>query len=169
MIDAVRIPEDRLPVLLGKRGAVKRAIEKSTQTRIEVTDVVTIEGDDPLLALKAKDIVRAIGRGFTPGQARRLMDDNCMLHVVSLDGEGFRKRQRIFGRVIGNEGRARKRIEAETGAKICIRGKTISIIGTPDQLRPAEEAVGELLSGKTHSFAYAMMRKRKSGKSGPSL
>ncbi|GAF95867.1 unnamed protein product, partial [marine sediment metagenome] len=50
----------------------------------------------------------------------------------------------------------------ETGASICIQGKTLSLIGTPDELGPAEEAVEELLAGKMHSYAYRMMdRKRR--------
>ena len=106
-------------------------------------------------------MVRAVGRGFSPAQAKRLLEDECDLHVISLQGENPKRRQRMLGRVIGNEGRAKKRIEEETGAIICIKGKTLSIIGNPDELGPAEEALEELLSGKTHAYAYKVMRLKK--------
>jgi len=156
----VRIPEDREPVLIGKAGSVKRGIEHSTGTDIEVSDVVKITGEDPLNVLKARDIVTAIGRGFSPKEAERLIEDECELHVISLQGETYKKRTRLMGRVIGNDGRAKKIIEKETGASIAVRGKTVSVIGTPGELGPAEEALGELLGGKTHAHAYNMMRRR---------
>jgi ribosomal RNA assembly protein len=161
MTEVVRIPEERIPVLIGRNGSVKGWIEKATKTRVEVSDIVEIEGEDPLLLMKARDIVRAIGRGFSPAHAKRLLEEDCELHVLSLQGETPKKRQRILGRIIGNSGRAKKRIESETGAVICIMGKTISLIGTPEELGPAEEALGELLCGKTHAYAYSVMRRSK--------
>lgn len=162
MIEVIRIPEDRTPVLIGKNGSVKKKIEKATHTEIEVSHTVKITGEDPLGLLKAKDMVTAIGRGFSPKETERLKEDDCELHVISLQGDSFKKRVRMLGRVIGNDGRTRKIIENETGASITVKGKTVSIIGTPDEMRPAEEALGELLGGKTHAHAYSMMRRRKS-------
>jgi ribosomal RNA assembly protein len=163
MIEIVRIPEERKSVLIGKEGNVKAGIEKGTGTKIEVSDVVHISGDDPILVLKAKEMVLAIGRGFSPDHAEKLLEEpGCELHVMSLEGESVKKRRRLFGRVIGKGGKSRRRIESETGASVCIQGKTLSLIGTPDQLGPAEEAVQKLLAGKTHSHAYRRMQMKKS-------
>jgi ribosomal RNA assembly protein len=160
IIELVRIPEDREPVLIGKNGSVKKKMEAMTRTEIEVSEGVKITGDDPLLVLKARDMVTAIGRGFSPGEAERLAEDECEFHVVSLQGETLKKRTRMLGRVIGNAGRTKKIIERETGACVAVKGKTVSVIGTPEELAPAEEALGELLGGKTHAHAYSMMRRR---------
>jgi ribosomal RNA assembly protein len=160
VIEIVKIPEDREAVLIGKGGSVKKKIEQSTGTEIEVSDIVKITGEDPLLVLKAKDVITAIGRGFSPKEAERLIGDDCELHVISLQGETLKKRTRLLGRVIGNDGRAKKIIENETGAAIAVKGKTVSVIGKPAELGPAEEALWELLGGKTHAHAYNMMRRR---------
>jgi len=157
MIEIVRITGDRKPVLLGKNGSVKKRIEEATGTSIEVSGVVEISGEDPVSVLKAKEIVTAISRGFIPKKAMRLAEDDCELRIVSLEGETLKKRKRLFGRVIGRGGSSRKRIESETGASVCIKGKTVSIIGMPDEAGPAEAAVEELLSGKTHAWAYRKM------------
>jgi ribosomal RNA assembly protein len=162
MIEIVRIPDDRKPVLIGTNGRVRERLEKSTGTKIEVGEEVKISGDDPLLVLKAKETVTAIGRGFSPGKAGRLLEEGCELHVISLDGESLKKRKRLFGRVIGKRGRTRENIESETGASLCIYGKTLSLIGTPDELGPAEDAVQELLAGKTHAYAYKKMKIKQS-------
>jgi ribosomal RNA assembly protein len=161
MMDIARIPEDRLPALIGKGGRTKAAIENWTQTRIEAGDPVRIDGEDPFMVLKAKDMVSAIGRGFALRQVKRLLEEECEFRMVSLDGESPHKRQRLIGRVIGNEGRVRRRIEEETGALMCVRGKTISLIGKPAELAPAQDALSEILAGKTHAWAYTVMRRRK--------
>ncbi len=161
MIEIARIPEDRITSVIGKGGSVKKRIERTTRTSIEVTDIVKIDGEDPIMVLKARDTVLAIGRGFSPKVARRIIDEDCELHIVSLQGETDKTRKRLLGRVIGNEGRAKKMIERETGVDIAIKGKTLSVIGASDQLGPAEEALGSLLSGKTHAYAYNSMRRKK--------
>ncbi|UCD02999.1 MAG: RNA-processing protein [Candidatus Aenigmatarchaeota archaeon] len=161
MIEELRIPEDRLPVLIGKKGRTKKAIEELTETSIEVSDWVKITGEDPLKLVKARDMVKAIGRGFSPEEAERLIEHDCNLHVISLNGETYKKRTRLLGRVIGNKGRSKRIIENETGASIAIKGKTVSIIGTPGETAPAEEALLDLLAGKTHAYAYKDMNKHK--------
>jgi ribosomal RNA assembly protein len=109
------------------------------------------------MVMKAREVVTAIGRGFPPETAFRLIDEDAELHVISLEGESLKKRKRLFGRVIGRDGGCRKRIENDTGASLAIYGKTLSIIGEQDQVGPAQDAVEELLSGKTHAHAYKKM------------
>lgn len=160
-MDIVRIPEDRMSALIGKKGRTKKSLEKWTGTRIEAGDPVKIDGEDPLMVLKAKDMVWAIGRGFALHQAKRLLEEDCEFRLVSLEGEKGKKRERMLGRVIGNDGRVKSRIEEETGALLCVRGKTIALIGKPGELAPAEGALSEILAGKTHAWAYTVMRRRK--------
>jgi ribosomal RNA assembly protein len=161
MQEIVRVAEDRIPAVVGKGGRTKAAIEKWTGTHLDISDVVRIEGDDPMMVLKARDMVTALGRGFSMKDVKRLLEDDCCLHVISLGCEKQKKRERLFARVIGNGGVVKKRIEEESGALVCIRGKTLSIIGKPDEVQPAEKAVEELLLGKTHAWAYKAMRMRK--------
>ena len=161
MLEIVRITEDRIPAVIGKGGKTKASIEKWTSTRLDVSDVVRIEGVDPIMVLKAKDMVAAIGRGFSLKQVKKLLAEECSLHVISLGGESRKKRERLLARAIGSDGIVKKRIEEESGAIVCISGKTLSLIGTPEELRPAEKAVGEILLGKTHAWAYRAMRMRK--------
>ena len=162
MIEIARIPDERKSVLIGKGGKVREMIERCTGTVIEVGDDVKVSGKDSLQVMLAKDMITAIGRGFTPGKANKLMVEGSELRVISFDGETLKKRKRLFGRVIGKDGRTRERIEASTGAAISIYGKTISFIGTPSEVGPAEDAVQELLLGKRHSYAYIRMLAKKS-------
>ena len=161
MIEYVRIPGERIPVLLGRNHSSLKQIEEETGTIITIDDGVKIEGNDPIMMLKTKDIVTAIGRGFDVKKSLRLLEDECELRVISLTGETQKKRTTMLGRVIGNKGRSKNIIEKETGASVAIKGKTIAIIGTPDELVPAENALEEILIGKTHAHAYNVMKRMK--------
>ena len=163
MIEAVRVPDDRKAAVIGRGGRTREMIEKATRTQITVSDDVEIDGEDVLMVLMAKEMVTAIGRGFSAKDAMKLRQEGCELRTISLEGENERKRKRLFGRVIGREGRSRELIEKETGASLCVRGKTLCMIGTPEELDPAQEAVEKLLQGKTHAYAYKRMKIRKAG------
>ena len=73
-------------------------------------------GDDILSAqpFKATEIVTAIGRGFSEQNAMLLMDDDNRLHVMDIRdyaGKSAASMERIRGRIIGEDGRARRNIE----------------------------------------------------------
>ena len=72
----LRIPKERVAVLIGKKGEVKRGLEHATKTKITVQSdegEVNITGKDALLLYLAREIIRAIGRGFNPDVAQVLL------------------------------------------------------------------------------------------------
>lgn len=161
-MQTIRIPQERIGVLVGPKGATKRRIQKQTHTEIEVSEEgVVIEGD-PLTELTALNIVHAIGRGFTPEKALRLLDEaNIFLLVNITDYAGTSKSiHRLKGRIIGEKGRSRKKIERQTNTLISVYGKTVGIIGGYDDAEKAKEAVIMLLSGSRHATVYKSLEKQ---------
>lgn len=152
-MDAIKIPEQRKGVLIGKDGSVKKKIEEKTRTSIRVEEDIEIDGES-LDIYRAKEIIKAIGRGFSPKSAMKLLDDDYRLVVISLGNETEKKMKRMFSRVIGREGRCKKKIELRTNTDICIYGKTISVIGSWENVDKATEVIGMLLEGKPHSYVY---------------
>lgn len=153
MIDVIKIPEQRKGVLIGKKGSVKGKLEGKTRTKITIDDAVEIEGE-PLEVLKAKEIIKAIGRGFSPETAFRLLDDEFRLVIINLGQESEKKIRRVFSRIIGKEGKCKKRIQMQTKTNICIYGKTISIIGSWEDVEKASDVICLLMEGKPHSYVY---------------
>lgn len=153
MIEIVKIPEQRKGVLIGKDGCVKKELEKRTHTKITIGESIEIEGE-VLDVMKAKDIVRAIGRGFSPEKAFKLMDDDFRFVVISLSDKTERQRHRIFSRIIGKRGRCRRNLEMLTKTYISVYGKTISIIGNWQNVKKACDAIELLIEGKKHSYVY---------------
>jgi ribosomal RNA assembly protein len=156
MKDFVKIPQERMPVLIGKEGSVKKELERKTSTKITVREDVEIEGETFDVMLAA-NIVKAIARGFSPENAFLLLDEEYELNVITLSGETDKTIKRLMGRVIGTEGRTRKKIEDMCGAKISIYGKTIAIIARGPGLDAATKCVETLIKGKTHGYAYKVM------------
>jgi len=158
MIKSVKIPEERLAVLIGERGATKRFIQKKTKTKIKIDEEIIIEGE-ALDVLTAESIIKAIGRGFSPPSAMLLLDEeNCFDLVQLPDNEKARKR--ICARLIGTNGRARRNLEGLTKTRISVYGKTVGIIGSYDDAAKAKEAIEKLIGGFSHRSVYEMLEKK---------
>jgi len=169
--EEVRVSQDRIGVLIGKGGATKRDIEGKTGSRISVDSregIVAVEGDDAGGVISAVEVVRAIGRGFSPERAFVLLsDEDMILDIIELSPLADTPQQldRIRGRVIGKDGRSREQIEDMTGTAISVHGKTVSIIGGIEQVKTARTAVEMLLSGVPHETVFSFLdRKRREAK-----
>ncbi len=159
MIEEVNIPDERKPVLIGKEGSVKDEIEDRTETKITIKECIIVDGEDPIMVMKAAEIVRAIGRGFAPEKAMLLISEDYELRIVTLQAENENTRKRLMSRVIGSKGATRKILENDTNCLISVYGKTVSLIGKLEEVLKAEEAVRFLLQGRSHGYVYARLRK----------
>ena len=157
----VRIPEDRVGVLIGEDGETKREFEDLTDCSLTIEDnLAEVEGE-VIDEMKAQEIVKAIGRGFSPKRAFQLLEERKMLHIIDIDryADTSNDRERLKGRVIGRDGEARRHIEKETETEISVYGGTIGLIGKGINIEVAQEAITMLLKGSTHSTAYNYLEK----------
>jgi len=168
----LKIPRDRVGALVGPSGSVKAVIERKLSVGLQVeseTGAVQITllstAEDPTVLFRAKEVVTAIGRGFAPDHAFRLLDDDeIVFEVIDLReivGRSPSDLKRLKGRVIGKEGKTRRIIEELSEANISVYGHTISIIGYPDQDSIAREAVSMLIRGSLHGTVYRFLHKKR--------
>ena len=162
----VRIPEDRIGVLIGKSGKTKMEIEKRCLVKLEIDSHVgeiVVRGSEDITdfnPFKAVEIIIAIGRGFSPKNAMMLLNGTNTLHVMDLQqlvGKSSSKLERIKGRIIGEDGGARRNIENLSKTAISIYGKTVSVIGSPNQLKTAIDAISSLSNGSMHGAVYSKL------------
>ena len=144
-----------------RRKVINREVMDELKEKLEVNvmrkeNIVDISGEDGLKLMQAKNIVKAIGRGFSPVRAYRLMEDD-ELEIIEIK----RRIEAVKARVIGSEGKTRKRIEEYTGAIISVYGKTISIIGKWEQRENAKKAVEMIMNGSEHKSVYRFLEKIK--------
>jgi ribosomal RNA assembly protein len=169
----VRIPKERVGVLVGPDGKIKQSIEEKFMVELNVesesggvTIVLAEKARDPSLLFKAKDTVTAIGRGFSPEQAFRLLrNDDAIFDFIDLRtifGRSDSDIKRVKGRVIGANGKTRKLIEELTDASVVVYGHTIGFIGTFEQVDVARNAVQMLIDGSQHHTVYKYLQRKRS-------
>jgi ribosomal RNA assembly protein len=166
MEEIIRVGHNRLPVLIGPNGTVKKQIEKKTKTKIDIDShlgEVTISSDQSFFEVHtAKNIISAIGRGFSPENAFNLLKDDFVLEIIPLEDYVKNSRHRhtqIKGRVIGREGRIKKLIESKFSSIISVYGKTVSIIASEDNIKDARDAVEKILAGAKHSTVIKAIKR----------
>jgi len=162
-----KIPKERIAVLIGKDGITKKHIESATNIKLKIDSKegdVFLEGEDALGLYSAREVVKAIGRGFNPEVALLLLKPDYMFEMLNMLDYVKSKNHmiRLKGRVIGAEGRSRKTIEDLTETYISVYGKTIGIIGFSENVAIAKKAIESLLSGSPHSSVYKWLEKRRS-------
>lgn len=168
----VRIPMERIGVLIGPNGRVKEGIEKKFNVELQIDSdagsvkiMLSTDAQDPSSLFRTREVVTAIGRGFSPERAFRLLEDEeTTLQVIDLReilGRSQSDIKRFKGRIIGKNGRTRGIIEELTEAEVSIYGYTVSIIGNTDQANAAREAILMLLKGKQHRTVYQYLYKKR--------
>ncbi|MFU8868562.1 KH domain-containing protein [Natronococcus sp.] len=163
----VKIPQDRIGVLIGEGGETMREIEAAAEVRLDIDSEngsVAVETvGDPVRGLKGPEIVRAIGRGFPPEEALQLLEDDMMqLDIVDIDAAARNKNdmKRKKGRLIGEDGRTRELMEELSGADVVIYGSTLGAIGTPPEVDAVRTAAEMLLDGAPHGTVYSFLEER---------
>jgi ribosomal RNA assembly protein len=164
MGEFVKIPAERVRVLNGKDGSTKKRIEKKCNVEliIDPEGEVEIEGD-PADVFFARDIVKAIGRGFTPESALKLLGHDYGLYIIPLKDHVTSENAlaRVKGRVIGEKGKIKAQIEEATDSYVSVYGNTIAIISRIDSMEYAKEAIGMLIDGARHTSVLGYLAKAK--------
>src|SRR3989344_5256647 len=133
----LKIPVDRVAILIGKNGEVKKKIEKKMHVHI---DIHSEEGD----------VI--------------VSDEDNTLELITISdfsGNSQKKLLRLRGRVIGQEGKSRKMIESLTETYISVYGKTIALIGGVEAVAMSRQAVEMLLEGAPHGNVYKWLEDKR--------
>jgi len=167
MTDHVKVPSDRIGVIVGRGGSIRKAIEARSSAKLEIDSetgsVHIVSSEDPIGAMRAVEVITAIGRGFSPEKAFRLFDDEmAMLELMDLSKVTSTPKElkRVKGRIIGKDGRTRDTIESLTTASISVYGKTVGAIGRPEQIQIVRAAINMLIDGAPHSHVYNFLERK---------
>jgi len=126
----IRIPGDRIGVLIGNNGKTRRQIESTFGVKITVESdsggvEIKVNQDQPDVSVMftVKNIVKAIGRGFSPKKALMLQDEDNDIMVIDLEeyvGTSKNAQKRVRGRIIGKEGKSREILEELTECQVSV-------------------------------------------------
>jgi len=159
----LKIPLDRVGVLIGPQGDTKKYIEEHTHVSLDIDSEVgeicidDHASEDPLMIFKVEHMVRAIGRGFSPEHAFRLFSDEVDFYLFDIHeyvGKKPSHVKRLKSRVIGSEGKTKRVLEELTQANISVYGHTIAVIADIFFMDIVKKAIDMLLSGSKHATVY---------------
>jgi ribosomal RNA assembly protein len=164
----IKVPAERIAVLIGKKGAVVERIKQECVVDVEIesaTGNVVVEYDTKSLLegnpFKALEIISAIARGFSPEKAFKLLHEDIVFQLLDMRdyvGNSQSSISRVKGRIIGERGKSRRTIEELSGADVSIYGHTVGFIGIFDAIKVSVEAIILLSKGSSHRTVYAMLQ-----------
>ena len=124
----LKIPKDRVAVLIGKEGEVKKGIEDETKSKIKIDSKegdIFVSGEDALGLYTCRELVLAVGRGFNPDIAKLLLKQDYVLEIVNLNeyaGKSKNTALRLKGRTLSQSTRFRSNV-AEFPARLLNRSR----------------------------------------------
>lgn len=162
--EIIRIPAERVKVLIGPEGKTKKLVEKKCKIKLDISaeGEVTASGESADVFF-SKDVIIAIGRGFNPQKALKLTKPDYQFLLFHLKEYLPTEKaiKRIKGRIIGENGKMKEQIEATTDSDISVFGNTVGIISKIDSIAYAQEAVEMLINGAKHSSVYSYLARAK--------
>jgi ribosomal RNA assembly protein len=159
----LKVPIDRIAVLIGHNGETKKELEEKSGCKINIdsksgeVEIDDHEVIDPLMIIKVENIIKAIGRGFSPQKATRLMYDDSDFFVFNLyDYVGKKEShiRRLKSRMIGREGKTKRVLEELTDANISVYGHTVSVISDIIRMNILKKSIDMILTGSKHARVY---------------
>ncbi len=168
----MKIGKNRIAVLIGIDGKIKKEIEKALGVKLDIDsktgdcEVFPIIDDPnyvPLNVYTAQKVVNAINRGFNPSKAMKLMKENYDLEVfnlLSILGKSEKHVKRVKGRIIGRNGEMRRAIERFGESFVSVYGKTVSIIALYEDLQIARKAINMLIKGLPHNMVIKYLERK---------
>lgn len=162
VMEIIKVPAERVHVIIGPGGKTKQLLEQRCNVKLNVTrdgDVeITGESADIFFT---RDVVKAIGRGFQPKDALRILDEDYNFYLIDLGDYTHSSKSviRIKGRIIGEDGKVKTEIESATQSYISVYGDTVAIISRIDTMEYAKEAISMLIEGAQHATLFSYLAK----------
>lgn len=164
----LKIPKERIGVLIGQNGETKKNIELISKITLDIDSdegevvIQEHENTDALMLLKVENVIHAIARGFSPEHAFALFKDENDFFLFDIHDYVGKKDTHIIrlkSRIIGQHGKTKRALESITGSSISIYGHTVALIADIDTIDILKKAVDMLLSGSKHSTVYRYLER----------
>jgi ribosomal RNA assembly protein len=168
----MKIGKNRIAVLIGIDGKIKKEIEKTLGVKINIDsktgdcDVSPVIDDPNYVILNvytAEKIINAINRGFNPSKAMKLTEENYDIEVfnlLSILGKSEKHIKRVKGRIIGRSGEMRRAIERFAESFVSVYGKTVSVIALYEDLQIARKAINMIIKGMPHHMVLKYLENK---------
>ena len=138
----------------------RKKLEKYLGVKIKnMGKEIIIEGDaeDEFIAEK---VIDALEFGFPFSAAISIKEQDYMFEIINIKDHTKRKDlEAVRARIIGSEGKTLKTLGILTKCYLGLKGNQFGIIGEPEYIRTAQEAVFSLIRGSKQANVYSYLEK----------
>lgn len=138
----------------------KEKLEEKLHVKIKNRGKEIIIKGKPENEYIAEAVIEALEFGFPFSVAMMIKDQEYMFEIINIkDHTNKKDLKRIRARIIGKGGRTLKTLNMLTGCNFELKDNSIGIIGDPEHIKNAQEAVISLIRGAKHSNVYNYLEK----------
>ncbi len=148
------IHSEKLPRILKN----KKRLESKLNVKItNKGQEVSIEGK-PEDEYTAEKVIDAINFGFPFSDALLIKDEDAMLEIINIKEHTKRSDLKsIRARIIGRQGKTLRTLCKLTNCCFEIKDNEVGIIGSPESIKNAQEAIIRLIKGSKQSNVYKLL------------
>jgi ribosomal RNA assembly protein len=143
-----------------KLTKVAKQLEKELNVSIKIKEKeVAVEGDAEDEYISGQ-VIEAVLFGFPIEAALLIKAEEFLFEILNIKDYTHRKDlERIRARVIGSEGRTLRTLNQLTDCYFEIKGNEVGIIGAPESIKTAHDALIMVVQGSKQANVYAFLEK----------
>lgn len=147
---------NKLPRILKNKKRLEKALGIKISNRGKE---VRISGT-PEEEYTAEKVIDALEFGFPYSTALLIKEENCILEILNIKDHTTRKDlERIRARIIGKKGKTLSTLSTLTRCNFELKDNYVGIIGDPEFIHNAEEALILIIKGSKQGNVYAHLEK----------
>ena len=151
-----RIISDKLPRILKNKKRLEKKLDVKISNRGKE---LSVEGNS-LNEYTANMVIEALTYGFPYSATMRIKEEGAIFEVLNIkDYTKSNNLERVRGRIIGKDGATLKTLQQLTKCDFEIKGNQVAIIGDPEYIENAQNAVISIIKGSKQSNVYAFLEK----------
>ncbi|MCF7910470.1 hypothetical protein K9L16_02245 [Candidatus Pacearchaeota archaeon] len=154
-----KIISERFTVTLKNRKKLERELSVDISNRGKEIYINSVKdsAEDEYLAEK---VIEAINFGFAVEDALLAKKEDFIFEILNIkDYAKSKNLERVRGRLIGKQGKAKNTISNLSNCVIEIKDNAVGIIGPAEQVQNAQEAIILVIKGSKHSNVYSHLEK----------
>jgi len=154
------IYSEKLPRILKSKKKLETELNIKISNRGKEVSI-TGEPEDEYIAEK---VIDSINFGFPIPEALAIKKEDFLFEVINIKEHTKRKDlERIRARIIGKEGKTLKTFCKLTKCFFELKDNEVGIIGSPEHIENAQEAIISIIKGSKQSNVYSLLEKHQVG------
>ncbi len=138
----------------------RKKLESNLNVKIVVRErEISIDGD-PEDEFIAEKVIEAVNFGFSVSTALLIRGEDFIFEILNIKNYTHRKDlERIRARIIGTGGKTFKTLKELTDCNFAIKDNEVGIIGSPELIKNASDAVIAIIHGSKQANVYSFLEK----------